>query len=87
MGKKVLVISTSLREKGNSDRLADAFAQGAESGGNSVEKISLSDKTIGFCKGCLACQKTHKCVIHDDANAIIEKMRTADTIVVATPIY
>lgn len=87
MGKKVLVISTSLRKNGNSDRLADAFAQGAESGGSIVEKISLADKTIGFCKGCLACQKTHKCVIRDDANAIVEKMRTADTIVFATPIY
>lgn len=87
MSKKLLIISTSLRKNGNSDRLANAFLRGAEEAGNTVEKICLTDKTIGFCKGCLACQKTEKCVIRDDANTITEKMRTADVIVFATPVY
>lgn len=87
MPKKVLIIGTSLRKNGNSATLANAFSQGAEQGGNVVETISLADKTIGFCKGCLACQKTQKCVIFDDANAIVEKMKTADAIVFATPVY
>ena len=87
MSKKVLIISTSLRKNSNSDMLANAFLQGAENSGNLVEIIRLADKKIGFCKGCLACQKTQKCVIRDDANAIAEKMRTADVIVFATPIY
>lgn len=87
MSKKVLIISTSFRKNGNSDRLAKAFSQGAENSGNTVEMIRLADQTIGFCRGCLACQKTQKCVIRDDANTIAEKMRTADVIVFATPIY
>lgn len=87
MSKKVLIISTSLRKNGNSDRLANAFLQGAEDGGNIVEKINLADQTIGFCRGCLACQKTQKCVLRDDANTLAEKMRTADVIVFSTPIY
>ena len=87
MSKTVLVISTSPRKNGNSERLADAFARGAREAGNSVEKISLYDKTIGFCKGCLACQKTQRCVIHDDAAVIARKMLTADVIAFATPIY
>ncbi|MGN1372704.1 MAG: flavodoxin family protein [Candidatus Coproplasma sp.] len=87
MAKKVLVISTSLRKFGNSETLADAFIQGAQSAGNFVEKISLCGKTVNFCKGCLACQKTHKCVIADDVKDIIEKMLTADVIAFATPIY
>lgn len=85
--KKVLIISASLRKGGNSDTLAEKFAKGAEDAGNSVEKINLYDKQIGFCKGCLACQKTQKCVIHDDADTIAQKMLTADVIVFATPIY
>lgn len=87
MSKKILIVSTSLRKNSNSHALANAFLQGAESAGNAVETVSLSDKTIGFCKGCLVCQRTHKCVIRDDANAIVEKMRVADAIVFATPIY
>lgn len=87
MGKNVLIISTSPRKNGNSEALAEAFRKGAADGGNTVEKISLYDKAIGFCRGCLACQKTKRCVIHDDANGIVEKMLTADVLVFATPIY
>ncbi len=87
MNKKILIISTSPRKNGNSERLADAFLNGAMDGGNTAEKISLYDKRIGFCRGCLACQKTGRCVIHDDAETIVGKMLTADVIVFATPIY
>lgn len=87
MNKKVLILSTSPRKNGNSEALSDAFMNGAKDGGNTVEKISLYDKTIGFCKGCLACQKTGRCVIHDDADTIAQKMLSADVLVFATPIY
>ena len=87
MSKKILVVSTSLRADSNSDLLAEAFMNGARETGHKVEKVSLKDKTIGFCKGCLACQKTLRCVIHDDADTIAQKMLTADVLVFATPIY
>ena len=87
MSKKVLVISSSPRKNSNSDALADAFVEGAKAAGHSVEKISLRDKTINFCKGCLACQKTKRCVQHDDADLIAQKMLHADVLCFATPIY
>lgn len=87
MSKKVLVISTSPRKGGNSETLADEFIRGAQEAGNHVEKVTLYDKTIGFCKGCLACQNTKRCTIHDDADTIAQKMLTADVIAFATPIY
>ena len=87
MSKNVLVISTSPRKGGNSDTLADEFLRGAQDAGHSVEKISLYNKAILFCKGCLSCQSTQHCVIQDDADAIVRKMLTADVIVFATPIY
>ena len=88
MSKRVLVISTSLRGDSNSDLLAQQFAQGARQAGHEVEVISLAGKDIRFCKGCLACQTTGRCVIRDDADAIVqEKMLHADVLVFATPIY
>ncbi len=87
MAKKVLIISTSIRANSNSEILADAFADGARAAGNDVELVSLKDKTIGFCKGCLACQKLGHCVIDDDANEITEKLLNAEVVVWATPIY
>lgn len=87
MSKKVLVISTSPRKGGNSETLADEFIRGAREAGNDVEKVTLYDKDIRFCKGCLVCQNTQRCVIHDDADTIVQNMLTADAIVFATPIY
>lgn len=85
--KNVLIISTSLRNNANSEILAYETERGAKEAGHRVEFVSLKDKEIKFCKGCLACQKTGKCTINDDANAIVEKMKNADVIVWATPVY
>ncbi len=87
MAKKVLVISTSMRKNSNSEALADAFAAGAAAVGHQVEKVSLRGKKISFCQGCLACLRRGKCVIADDAPAIVEKMHDAEVIAFATPIY
>ena len=84
---KVIVISTSLRAKSNSDILTEQLIAGAKDAGHEVEHISLKGKKIGFCIGCLACQKTQQCVLKDDAKEIAEKVKNADTLVFATPIY
>lgn len=87
MSKEVLVISTSPRKSGNSETLAKEFAKGVKEAGHKVEMVNLRDKTIGFCKGCLVCQKTKHCVIDDDAEVIARKMLTAEVIAFATPVY
>lgn len=87
MRKNVLVISSSLRNGGNSDVMADTFVKVAIKEGHNVEKISLSNKSIGFCKGCLMCQNNKPCLIKDDANEIVEKIKEAEVIIFATPIY
>ena len=74
MNKKVLIISSSPRKGGNSETLAAAFAKGAREAGHQVETVSLRDKQVGFCKGCLACLKLGHCVIQDDAVEIAAKM-------------
>ena len=85
--KNVLIISTSLRGGSNSELLAKECARGAEEAGNRVELLSLKGKKIQYCIGCLACIKTGKCVQKDDTPEIMEKVRRADVLVFATPIY
>lgn len=85
--KKVLVISTSLRRVSNSHALAEEFARGAREAGHEVELVTLHDKTLKFCIGCLSCVKTGRCVIKDDAPELTAKMHDADVIAFATPIY
>lgn len=85
--KNVLIISASPRKGGNSDTICDRFAQGAKESGNNVEKIFIAAKNIGYCRGCGVCNSTHKCVQKDDMAEILDKMVSADVIVLATPVY
>jgi len=87
VGKKVLAISASPRRHGNSDTLCDAFLRGAAEAGSETEKIVLREQKISFCTGCEFCMDHGRCVLHDDAPAVIAKMLEADVIVMATPVY
>ncbi len=84
---RVLVITTSLRAGSNSEILAERLIAGAKDAGHEAEHVSLKGKEVKFCVGCLACQKTQKCVLKDDAAEIAEKVKNADTLVFVTPIY
>lgn len=87
MSKKVLIISTSLRGDSNSDILAHECEKGAIEAGHDVEYISLKGKEIKYCIGCLACQSKGSCVLKDDVADIMNKVKNAEVIVYATPIY
>jgi multimeric flavodoxin WrbA len=88
MAKKVLVLSGSPRKGGNSDLLCDQFIEGAQTAGHQTEKIYLKDKKINYCTGCGTCiDKDKSCPQKDDMAEVLEKMITADVIVMATPIY
>lgn len=72
MAKKVLVLSSSPRRGGNSDRLCDRFMAGAQQAGHEVEKIFLKDRRIGYCTGCGACYGgAGPCPQKDDAAGVI----------------
>ncbi len=85
--KKILILSSSPRRGGNSDRLCDEFLRGATEAGHNAEKIFLRDKTIGYCSGCGVCNSGKSCPQKDDAAEIIAAMISADVIVMATPVY
>lgn len=89
MAKNVLIISTSLRGGSNSEILAKECEKGAREAGHNVELISLKGKEIKFCIGCLKCQETGECVLKDkdDVAEIMDKVKNADVVVYATPIY
>lgn len=61
--------------------------QGAKEAGNAVQTINLSEIGLKYCIGCLSCQKTGKCVLSDDINALLPLISDADVLVFASPIY
>lgn len=70
-----------------SEILAKECEKGARDAGHDVEFLSLRGKDIRFCIGCLSCQKTGSCVLKDDVPEIMAKVKAAEVVVFATPIY
>lgn len=86
--KKVTIISSSLRKNSNSEILANEFMKGVKENGNEINYINLKDKKMGFCIGCLSCQKTQKCVLKDDiTKEMLKEICDSDVIVFVTPVY
>lgn len=90
---KILAINSSFRgSKGFSKFLIDKLFEGAREEGAKCENINLAELRINHCIDCQVCQKPDhflKCVFNDkdDVAMIYNKMREADVIVFATPVY
>jgi multimeric flavodoxin WrbA len=84
---KILAISGSPRERGNTVTLLDQVLAGAKEGGAEIELFSVAGKDIRPCDGCWACTRTGKCHVDDDMGALRDKMTEADGIIFGTPIY
>jgi multimeric flavodoxin WrbA len=86
MAKRVLILKGSPREHGNSSVLAESAANGAKEAGAEVESIYLHGLDIRACDACDLCTDG-ACVIEDDMQPLYPKLATADSILLASPIY
>lgn len=86
-GVKVLGIVASPRRKGNSEILLDKVLAGAFSKGAKTEKVVLNNLSIRPCQGCERCRKNGICFIKDDMRGLYKKLKEANAIVVASPVY
>lgn len=85
--KKILVIQGGGRARGNTAQLVSSFVSGAEAAGNQTEVISLAKNEVKGCLGCNACRYGKPCVQKDAFNSIVPKIKEADCIVFASPLY
>src|SRR5512137_1353956 len=88
-GKKILVFLGSPRRNGNSALLAKEMIEGAKAGGARVETFYLHGMKIKPCTACDACRRKNQkdCILKDDMAPLYSKLRKADGIVIATPVY
>ncbi|MFX0055968.1 MAG: flavodoxin family protein, partial [Candidatus Hermodarchaeota archaeon] len=84
---KVLGISGSNRQGGNTSILVETALDAAEEYGASIEFIELADFDINPCKHYLKCYELGRCSQDDDLNPIIEKMYKAHGIIFGSPVH
>lgn len=85
--KKILVVQGGGRANGNTAKLVDNFAAGARESGHFVEVISLMKYEVNGCIGCNACRYGKPCIQKDGFYDIVPKIKEADCIVFASPLY
>ncbi|MBN2019706.1 MAG: flavodoxin family protein [Sedimentisphaerales bacterium] len=84
---KVLGISSSPRDNGNSDLLLRQALAGASSAGAEAEYLRLNKLNISPCTACGACYATGMCITEDDFQIVLPKMLQARRLIFASPIY
>ncbi|MFH1757806.1 MAG: NAD(P)H-dependent oxidoreductase [Pseudomonadota bacterium] len=86
---KILALQGSPRPKKYTQMVLDKFLEGVASKGAEFEIIFLAQKKIKPCTGCYHCwfNTPGVCIHKDDMPEILEKMKSSDVWVWATPLY
>lgn len=86
---KILALQGSPRLRGNTALLLSQFINGAEAAGAEVDVINLQEENIHPCDVCDMCQCGEKqfCVYNDSMRAVMKKVKEADALVLATPVW
>ena len=84
---KTILISGSPKSDGNTAQLMNDCAKIIQEQGVEAEVISFAGMSIHSCNACGKCSETGKCDIDDGLNEIIEKIRGAKGLIVASPVY
>ncbi len=86
----VFAINGSPRgRRSNTDRILQPFLEGARAAGAETETVYLANLKINPCLGCFTCwtKTPGVCVHKDDMTGLLPKIRQADVVVYATPLY
>jgi len=86
---KILGICGSPRKNGNTDILLEKALEGARAAGAETEKLFLEDMDIAPCseRECDNVGDDGFSVVDDDIRVVFTRMREADAVIVASPIF
>ncbi len=85
---RIVCLLGSPRLKGNSAAIAKRFCEIAEKGGASVRTFALNNLKYRGCQACMTCKtKLDRCVLKDDLTEVLDAVREAEVLVMASPIY
>ena len=84
---KAIGIVGSPRKGGNTEILTRHALEAIEEEGLAIELIRLAGLDIRPCNACMVCREEERCPIDDDLFPIYNRMKEAEAIVLATPVY
>lgn len=84
---KVLIINGSPRANGNTSILLKEIEKTFDSLEVEYEEVKIGNKDIRGCMACMYCKTHEGCVLNDIVNETSEKLKEADGLIVASPVY
>ena len=84
---KVLMLNGSPKKDGNTARALKEMEKIFAENGVETEIIQVGGKDIRGCTACCYCYEHAKCAIDDIVNETAEKLKDADGLVLASPVY
>jgi NAD(P)H-dependent FMN reductase len=89
---KVLFLSGSRNRKGQTARIMQAVEKGIKDAGGKTEVIFLTELNLERCRQCDPdgwglCRREGRCIVEDDLPMLIKKVKAADALVFANPVY
>jgi len=84
---KTIAFLGSPRKDGNTELLLQSAIRGIEASGLQVKTFRLNIMNIQPCQNCGGCDETGECIIKDDMEEIYHEIRSADRIILASPIF
>jgi multimeric flavodoxin WrbA len=83
----IIAFCASPRKDGNTELLLKETIKGIESCGKSVKIFYLNQLNIKPCQNCGGCNDSGECIYRDDMDQIYKAIKTADRIILASPIF
>jgi NAD(P)H-dependent FMN reductase len=89
---KILILSGSRNREGQTARAINAIRKGISSAKGKSEVIFLTELNLERCRQCDPdgwgiCRREGRCIIEDDFASIVKKVKAADVLVFANPVY
>ncbi len=84
---KAIGIVGSPRKNGNTEILTEHTLQAVAGEGLDTELIRLAGLDIQPCNACMVCREEERCPIKDDLFPLYIKMKEADAVILASPVY
>ncbi|MBI2857525.1 MAG: flavodoxin family protein [Chloroflexi bacterium] len=84
---KAIGIVGSPRKRGNTEILTEHTLKAIAEEGIDTELIRLAGLDIRPCTACMACRNEERCTIDDDLFPVYIKMKEADAVILASPVY
>jgi multimeric flavodoxin WrbA len=89
---QILVLSGSRNRRGQTGRAIETICRGIANAGGKFEVFFLTELKLERCRQCDddgwgICRSEQRCIIEDDFALIAGKVKAADALVFATPVY